>query len=378
MEKMLIIRNAKFVESSFSDGSKQLVGIVRGDSFSELDIPTDPNPRQFIGDVNPNYKEMVKTLKKEPVMFARKNSGGITIFASACDYNGDGTYTLKFKKGDGIANGGHTFYALKQHGTAQSQVRITIEIGLNRDNIVEVAEALNLNRRLQTFSLRNKEGAYDWHKAAVEEKSDQVIYHEGDSGVVEIKEEMAFLNLFKFDPESNKLDILANIEQSEHANISFLNKITRDGDTFESSLKWIAKDVHELMMYTILNETYAILLKPLKKANGQNWLKTRGADKQKGILKGMGLMLVAGLAYEAIELNRNGIVVWKNSYRTVEKRKHFIDELFKKVFDVVSVEDGAASEIIRQDSVRKKVMRHAKLIGVRLNAEQRANNKKVS
>lgn len=369
MERTVILRNAKFVESTFADGSKQMVGIVRGDSFAGINIPTEPNPRQFIGDTNPNYKEMVKTLKTEPTMFTRKNSGGITIFASACDSNGDGSYTLTFRRGDGIANGGHTYHALKNHGTVHSQVRLTVEIGLNTEHVVKVAEALNLNRRLQSFSLKNKEGAYDWHKESVEESAAEVIYHEGDSGIVEIKEEMAFLNLFKYDLESKQLDILLNIEQSEHANISFLNKITKDQDAFEWKLKWIAKDVHEMMMYSILNENFAILLKPLKRTNGQNWLKTRGADKHKGILKGLGLLLVAGLANEGTELNRNGIVTWKNGYQTVEARKHFIDELFKKVFDVVSVEDGAASEIIRQDSVRKKIMRHARLIAIRLNSE---------
>lgn len=377
MEKQVLLKNAKFVETTFEDGSKQLVGVVRGDTFVNLDIPTNPNPRQFIGEANPNYKEMVKSLKTEPHMFARKNSGGITIFASACDSNGDGSYTLTFKDGDGIANGGHTYHALKFHGRDVSQVKVTVELGLNQDNIGEVAEALNLNKRLQAYSLQNKDGAFDWHKQALGDKSADVIYHEGDSGIVEVKEEMAFLNLFKYDTKEKVMDILANIERSEHANVAFLKRISNDNENFVNPLRWIAKDVHEIMKYTILNEEFAIQLKPLKSTVGQNWVKTRGSDKKKGIMKGLGLLLVAGLAHEGTSLNKNSVVVWKKAYSTFEARKQFINELFSKVFDVVSVEDGAASEIIRQESVRRKVVRHAKLIATRLNAASAVKVKKA-
>lgn len=377
MEKQIVLKNAKFVETTFEDGSKQMVGVVRGDTFVNLDIPTKPNPRQFIGEANPNYKEMVKTLRLEPFMFARKNSGGITMFASACDSNGDGSYTLTFKEGDGIANGGHTYHALKSHGRDVSQVKVTVELGLDKDNVGQVAEALNLNKRLQSYSLRNKEGAFDWHKKAIGNKSVDVMYHEGDSGFVEVKEAMAFLNLFKYDTEEKAMNILENIEQSEHANVSFLNRITKNHESFAHSLRWIAKDVHEIMKYVILNENFAIQLKPLKSTVRQNWLKPRGSDKKKGIMKGLALLLVAGLAHEGTGLNKNGVVLWKKRYNTFEARKQFIDELFNKLFDIVSVEEGAASEIIRQESVRRKTMRHAKLISTRLSAAGVVKQKKV-
>ncbi|PFK99919.1 hypothetical protein COJ01_17890 [Priestia megaterium] len=366
MTNSVVLRNAKFVETTFSDGSKQMVGTVRGDSFVGLELPTKPNPRQFIGEANLNYKEMVKTLISEPEMFARKNSSGITIFASSCDSNGDGSFTITFGDEDGIANGGHTYHALKAHGRDVSQVKVTIEIGINRANIGKVAEALNLNKRLQVYSLKNKEGAFDWHKNCIEEKAADVIYHEGDSGTVEIKEEVAFLNLFKHDGETKKIDILLNIEQSEHANVSFLNRVNASSTFFENTLKWIAKDVHEIASYALFNEEFVIQLKPLKSSVGQNWIKKRGAEKKTGILKGIGLLLVAGLASVGVEVNRNGVVKWKQQYATYEQRKLFVDELFKKVFDIVSVEDGNASDIIRKDSVRKRVLKHSRLIHAQL------------
>ncbi|WP_263117509.1 AIPR family protein [Bacillus subtilis] len=376
METSVVIDNAKFVETTFGDGSKQLVGVVRGDSFTNLDIPSEPNPRQFIGESNPNYKEMVKTLKTEPHMFARKNAGGITIFATACDYNGDGSYTILFKDGEGIANGIHSYRALKAHGTSNSQIKVTIEMGLDKNNISKVAEALNLNKRLQTYSLQNKDGAFDWHKSSVGSGISDVIYHEGDQGTIEIKEAMAFLNLFKYDPENKAANMLENIEKSEHANASFLNRIIKD-DQFKSQLRWIAEDVHDIAKHTILNETFAIQLKPLKKSMNQNWVKTRGSSKEIGIMKGLGLLLVSGLAHVGTKLNHNGIVVWKGQFRSEERRKLFINELFKKVFDIVSVEDGSASEIIRQEAVRKKILRHASIIAIGMN-RQLKRKKKVS
>lgn len=368
MENVVILRNAKFVEYSYTDGSKQMVGMVRGDSFVNVNIPTEPNPRQFLSFANPHYKDMVKTLKSEPHMFSRKNSGGITMFVSACDSNGDGTYSLKFEDGDGIANGGHTYHALKVHGRENSLVKVTLEIGLNKDHVSAVASALNLSKKLQNYSLQNKEGVFDWHKTALGTKADHIIYHEGDVGHVEVKEAMAYLNLFKHGEDG--LDMLTNIEQSEHANVQFLNRINKPDGEFQNQLKWLALDVHNIMIYTIFFEKFSIQLHPLKKALGQNWLKSRGVNKKRGIMKGLGLLIVAGLASVGVELNKNGIVQWKKPFKTHEARREFISELFSKVFDVIQVEDGSASDIIRQDSVRKKVLKHAKMIALRMSASQ--------
>lgn len=368
MEQTIVIRNAKFVETSFGDGSKQLVGTVRGDSFVNLDIPTKPNPRQFTGDANPNYKAMKKTLQQEPEMFARKNSAGITMFATSCDANGDGSYTITFRNNDGIANGGHTYHALKRHGRDNSYVKVTIEIGLHSDRIQDVAEALNLNKKLQFYSLQNKAGSFDWHKNSVGESVSDISYHEGDSGVIEIKEAISFLHLFKYDTESKTINILENVHMSEKRMNHLLNSVAKGNLDLNSSLQWIAKDVHEAAKYAILNENYMIQLKPLETANGQNWTKSRGVgeSKQKGLMKGLALLLVAGLANVGTELNRNNIVQWKEGYRTEAGRKAFLDALFTKVFDIVSVEDGASSDIIRREYVAQKVMKHASLIAARL------------
>lgn len=377
MVKQVVLKNAKFVETTFEDGSKQLVGLVRGDSFVGLDLPSDPNPRQFTGELNPNYKAMVKTLKSEPEMFARKNASGITIFASACDSNGDGSYTLKFGNEGGLSNGGHTFNALKHHGRADSYVKVTIEIGLPKENLVEIAEALNSNKRLQAVSIQNKRGVFDWHKTAIGDDfaNEHTQYFEGDTGVIEVKEDIAFLNLFKRDETTLEHMILDNMYRSEEQTTSLLNTISKGDQHFESSLRYIAKDVHEMMMYVTFNEKFETQLNTLKKSAGQNWFKTRKGGT-KGLMKGLALLVVAGLAFEGSRLNKNNIVVWRAGYKTFEERKQFVDALFSKVFDIVSVEEGSASTIVRQDSVRKKVLRHSAIIGRAMLTERRNTSKK--
>lgn len=359
----IILKGAKFVENTFADGSRQLVGTVQGDSFVGTDIPTEPNPRQFVGDANPNYKDMIKTLRNEPEMFARKNSAGITLFATAVDNMGDGSYKVTFSDGDGIANGGHTYNALRVAGRDSSQVKVTIEIGLDMDKVVEIATALNLNKKLQSYSLHNKEGAYDWHKKALADKTDDIIYHEGDTGSVEVKEAMAFLNLFSYDADTDEIDMMENIQQSEQGATALLNRIADDTDNFAGSLRWIAKDVHAVMMDTIFDEDMIIKLAPYKRAYGQNWIKTRAG--RKGIVKGLGLLLVAGLAQVGTELNQNGIVRWADGYKTAQERKAFIKALFDKVSVTLEVQDGTPSQIVRVDKFRQDVLKFAKSINSR-------------
>ena len=373
MSKKVILKNAKFVETTFEDGSKQLVGLVRGDSFVNLDIPTDPNPRQFVGEANPNYTAMVKTLKSEPELFARKNAGGITIFATACDSNGDGSYTLTFKRGQGVANGSHSYFALKAHGRENSYVKVVVEIGVDKESVVDIAESLNSNKKLKAYSLQNSKGAFNWYKKAVANRTRKIVFHEGDAGAIEIKEDMAFLNLFKHNLETKELDILANLHRSESQTTALLNGIAKGDEFFESSLKFIAKDVHDLMMYITFNKKFAAHLEPLRAATGQNWFKNRPGGL--GIMKGFGLLLMAGIAAEGSYLNKNNIVTWRTGFKSADERKAFVDQLFSKVFDVLVVEEGSSSEIVRKESVRKKAIRHAMLIN-KANKKQKREEKK--
>lgn len=362
MATKITLKNAKFVETTFSDGSKQLIGTVRGDSFVNLDIPTKPNPRQFIGDANPNYKDMVKTLRSEPEMFARKNSAGITIFADAVDNNGDGSYTVTLKDGNGIANGGHTYHALKVAGTSRSQAKVTIEIGLDTDKSIEIATALNLSKKLQSYSLRDKAGAFDWHKKALGAEAAQVIYHEGDKGILEVKEAISFLNLFTYDLKTGKRDIHANIKQSDHGGQPMKLFTAEDEHSQKTitTVQYIAKDVHELTMSLLFDENIVTQLALFKKNLGQNWLKTRAGHK--GMTKGLGILLVAGLVEIGTCLNKNGIVKWKGKYQNRENREKFLRALFDRVTVILPLNDGTVSSIVREPSFKENILTFSKVV----------------
>lgn len=372
LSKKIKLKNAKFVESTFDDGTKQLVGFVQGDSFLKTQIPTEPNPRQFLGEINSNYTAMVKTLRTEPHMFARKNSAGITMFATAVDSNGDGSYTIEFGPNDGIANGGHTYNALRVFGRSNSQVKVTIEIGLNRKDAVDIAEALNLSRRLPVATLQNKKGHYDWHKEALGDLASEVIYHEGDTGIIDVREEMAFLNLFKPNYRTGELDILHNYAQSDVSNtVLTKNTLGKHFDKFDYATKFIARDAHQITVYAIMNQDYVTMLKPIQNLSKQRWVKPRGTDKKYGLVKGISLLLIAGLVSQTVAINHNGIAQWRPEYSTYVMRKRFIDDLFAKTVDIVTVEEGAASSITRSPSVREKVMKHAERIAKGIKTEIR-------
>ena len=359
MNKYVVkLKNAKFVETVFEDGSKQLVGVVQGDSFLNTDIPTNPNPRQFLGDGNPNYKDMVKTLKTEPQMFARKNSAGITIFATSYTVDENGDYIITLFDNDGIANGGHTYNALRVYGKPESQVKVTIEIQLKRELIVDIANALNNHKKLLPETTLDMGGFFNWHKLSLEEKSMDIVYHEGDKGIISVKEAISMLNLFKPNFDNGKIDARSNIEESEHQSASLLNSMSSDSENaklFKNYLQPIAKDVHELTMFTLFDEEMVEKLKENGRLFGKSW------TKKNRMIKGIATLLIGGLAHVGVELKEDS-VVWKKKYNNIENRKAFIKNLLSVAINGLSAKVGTASTVVRMDEVREEILRYSEAI----------------
>lgn len=366
MKTQITLHNAKFIENSFDDNSKQLVGLVRGDSFINKNIPNEPNPRQFIAENNKNYVSMVKTLKQEPEYFSRKNSGGITMFVSACDANGDSTYTLTFRNGDGIANGVHTYEALKRFGRSNSFVKVTIEVRMNRDKVVEIAEALNLNRRLPASTLENKKGTYDWYKEALEEDADDLVYFEGDTGLFNAAESLSFLNLAKVDIKKKEVLIARNLRQS-HTNNNITSKSmgSESLQYFEDTTKWIAKDIHQATKYVLFNQELVNHILPIQVYSKKRWTKRYGTMEHVGLIKGLALLPIAGLISVGVKVNKLECVLWKEDFNTWEKRREFLRELTMKTFDIVTVEDRLPSEVVRDKVIHERVLKAAELMATR-------------
>lgn len=364
----VLLKNAKFVEHSYDDGSKQLTGLVRGDSFINLDIPSEPNPRQYIGETNHNYVSMIKTLKTDPQYFSRKNSAGISIFASACDYTENGTYVLTFKDGDGIANGIHTFHALKLFGRSNSNVKVTIEIGVPKEKVVDIAEALNLSRRLPAATLQNKKGLYEWHKESLGEDAEILNYFEGDSGIYKATDALSFLHLIRPDQKKSVIPFRKNLVQSTTNNTVYKQQASNQAqEDFQNSVSWITKDIHELAMYITFQQKFINKILPIQMYSKKRW--TKNYSGETGLIKGLSLVILSGFLTQACELNKINIVVWKPEFENINNRIKFLEELTLKVFDIVTVEEGNASTIVRDPAIHDRTYKLAEMIASQLTVQ---------
>jgi hypothetical protein len=162
----------------------------------------------------PVAKAMVETLLDEPDKFALKNQG-IYILAKDVSFQkeegGLGMVTLVFDNPDahGLANGGHTYLAIRQARAERdasdeagepwdAYVRLHIMEGVAEDDITELAEGLNRSMQVDDPSLANLQGRFDKIKEYLQGKqgADQIIYRQGDSGEMEIREVLSFMSLF--------------------------------------------------------------------------------------------------------------------------------------------------------------------------------------
>jgi hypothetical protein len=163
----------------------------------------------------PVAKAIVDTLRDEPEKMSLRNNG-ITIlvdemsFERASDEAGSLTATLSDASRHGIANGGHTFTAIRQveedddvEKPIEAYVRVFFIQGVEKDDIADMAEGLNRSLQVDDKSLENLKSTFDEIKKVLDGKpgADQIAYRQGDAGEVDIMfvlTIMAMLDLNKF------------------------------------------------------------------------------------------------------------------------------------------------------------------------------------
>ena len=116
------------------------------------------------GDV---FNAIVDTLKNNPWEMIFRNLG-ITIIAPKVEYNNkDNTVALTFsdKTKHGIANGGHTFTAIRhvlREEMVNAEVKVECIVGnLGADELVDIVDGRNRSRAAQAHSLENLGKSYD-------------------------------------------------------------------------------------------------------------------------------------------------------------------------------------------------------------------------
>lgn len=187
-------------------------------------------------------RRIVKTLQEDPSLFALKNQGIYILVAHAEHFTEKGGVScvklrLTNKEHHGIANGGHTYFAIRSvvdddeaSPPVDAWVRLHILEYVNPDLIIELAEGLNRSVQVDDASLHNLEGKFNEIKAALAGKpgADRISYKMGEHGDVEVTELLTWMTALNLD--------LFPDEAAKHPNTLFgqptkvLNEFSRDVD----------------------------------------------------------------------------------------------------------------------------------------------------
>jgi hypothetical protein len=157
-------------------------------------LPLDPNDAKAANPRAPDCEhsvvaEMKDTLKHKPEKFTTLN-GGITIVCDDVTVDEKtSTLTIKLQDGDGIVNGGHTYYSIASSGKIDSSALVKIEIiqiskklsgALRREEIKNIAVSRNKNRAVSDESKANFLGYFEPWKKTLAQYSSHVSWKDGD------------------------------------------------------------------------------------------------------------------------------------------------------------------------------------------------------
>jgi hypothetical protein len=165
----------------------------------------DVNPRE-VNRRSSVYKAIAQTLRDEPERFHERNRG-ITIVADELtfdDKRGEAVLKVSDVKLHGVVDGAHTLDAILE---AQKQppengwpasVFIKAIIGVDADQIAEIAGGLNTSQQVDLKSLENLREHFAELQAALEDEpyADQIAYKMNESKPIDVREVLYYLAVF--------------------------------------------------------------------------------------------------------------------------------------------------------------------------------------
>lgn len=181
-------------------------GYIKGKEIKSKKFPLDANPRK------PGPTKVVKlmqaTIQKNPINFHHLNNG-ITLIAKKVHNNKDGKkIIIEFGKlignnGDGICNGGHTYFSIDQfQGIISEEMLVRFEIIVldseltkeaRSEKIKKIAEARNSHNELESITTAHYSGYYDKFINALGIKSVNFKWFEGDPNAIKNAEKVDLL-----------------------------------------------------------------------------------------------------------------------------------------------------------------------------------------
>ncbi|MFC2085774.1 AIPR family protein [Bacteroidota bacterium] len=204
----------RFADPNFTDSPKidRHVFFVRITDVP-VGIPLDPNAR--VPNINRRvYRDVRKSLLNEesvPGTFHLKHKG-ITLIASRVEHKGKDQYVLHLEKGHGILDGGHSYEIItstSDEDVPEHQfVKLEVLTGIPDEWIVDIAGGLNTSVQVQSMSLDNLSGLFEWIKEEVADQpySDVIAWRENEAGDFDARDIVALMTCFNIEAFPNESD----------------------------------------------------------------------------------------------------------------------------------------------------------------------------
>jgi hypothetical protein len=174
-------------------------------------LPLSPNARA--PKIRSIYKDVDRSLMNElgvPYTFHHKNKG-ITIVAESVQPVDGGKadeFVVTLGEGHGILDGGHSYELITQDREdelPENFVQVEIRTEIPSEWVPEISGGLNTSVQVQSFSLDNLAGDFDWLKAILKDEPyyPQIAWRENDDGPYDARDIVSLMTLFLIDDYPN-------------------------------------------------------------------------------------------------------------------------------------------------------------------------------
>lgn len=198
---------------------------VKCSEIQETRMPLDANPRE--PSESRQVKAMQRTLDLNPRDFVKMNNG-VVVICSDIDATGE-SVNLEFNKGEGICNGGHTYFAVTTADNISKEAKLHLEVIVvpekaqeeRLQDIVDIARARNNSNQLEKRSEADFLGYYDVFRNRTD-KERQVEWHENDSEAFDDRstiDAVHFLRLMKSLDITNYKHDVYNPDANSHKSL---------------------------------------------------------------------------------------------------------------------------------------------------------------
>lgn len=202
------------------------------------------NPRE-INRRSSVYRGITQTLSQEPERFHERNRG-ITVVAEEISYDDkrqEVILTLGDKKQHGVADGAHTLDAILETQKTQNgnfwpaHVFFKIIVGVDPDQIAEIAGGLNTSQQVDLKSLENLRDHFERLKSVLSSQTyaESIAYKMNAEKPVDVREILYYLAVFDCDAYDDKRHPVSLFGRKEGIVRKFAEQATDsgNGDSFD-------------------------------------------------------------------------------------------------------------------------------------------------